>query len=179
MSSRAVDEETPLLHDREQKKGRTQMPWRQVSIILFLQFAEPLAAQVIAPFAPEVRPRSLPLSVFSFNCSSLSEILALRTVMKLRLDFMWDYSYASMISPFVRDSSCLCLRAVAFVIFCDASAHCAALEPIIRPYRPKTRHPGRCIRRVCFNVLFRAIQDLLGIGIKVTLVTSIPFPGHC
>ena len=75
--------------------------------------------------------------------------------------------------------SCLFFNPVAFAILRDASAHCAALEPIIRPYRPKTRHPGRCIRRVCFNVLFRAIQDLLGIGIKVTLVTSIPFPGHC
>ena len=62
MSSRVVDEETPLLHaHHEQKKARTPMPWRQFSIILLLQFAEPLTSQVIAPFAPEVCPRSLPL----------------------------------------------------------------------------------------------------------------------
>ena len=102
MSSQAVDEETPLL--REQKKVRTPLPWRQLSIILLLQLAEPLTSQVIAPFAPEVRPCSLPPSVFSFNYSSLYEILVLRTVTKLRLDIMWDYLYASVISPFIRGS---------------------------------------------------------------------------
>ena len=102
MSSQAVDEETPLL--REQKKARTPLPWRQFSIILLLQLAEPLTSQVIAPFAPEVCPCLLPSSVLSFTCSSLYEILVLRMVTKLRLDIMWDYLYAFMVSPFIRCS---------------------------------------------------------------------------
>lgn len=33
----------------------TPVPWRQFSIVLFLQLAEPLTSQVIYPFLPEVR----------------------------------------------------------------------------------------------------------------------------
>lgn len=69
MSSRAVDEETPLLQAQEQKKRRTPLPWRQFSIILFLQLAEPLTSQVIAPFAPQVCPRCL--SPITFPIESL------------------------------------------------------------------------------------------------------------
>ncbi|KAH7928063.1 MFS general substrate transporter [Leucogyrophana mollusca] len=53
MSSQHVDEETPLLQP-EQPVKRTPMPWRQFSIILFLQLAEPLTSQVISPFAPQL-----------------------------------------------------------------------------------------------------------------------------
>lgn len=49
------DEETPLLTNPEQtKKETTPLPWGQISIILFLQLAEPLTSQVIYPFAPAV-----------------------------------------------------------------------------------------------------------------------------
>jgi len=54
MSQQEVDEETPLLQSAQQKKTRTPLPWRQFSIILFLQLAEPLTSQVISPFAPQV-----------------------------------------------------------------------------------------------------------------------------
>lgn len=54
MSQQLVDEETPLLRPAQQKKARTPLPWRQFSIILFLQLAEPLTSQVIAPFAPQL-----------------------------------------------------------------------------------------------------------------------------
>ncbi|KAG9314810.1 major facilitator superfamily domain-containing protein [Chiua virens] len=54
MSSPSVDEETPLLQAQKQKQGRTPLPWRQFSIIMFLQLAEPLTSQVIAPFAPQL-----------------------------------------------------------------------------------------------------------------------------
>lgn len=54
MSQQQVDEETPLLQPVQQKKARTPLPWRQFSIILFLQLAEPLTSQVIAPFTPQV-----------------------------------------------------------------------------------------------------------------------------
>ncbi|KAF8557096.1 MFS multidrug-resistance DHA1 sub-family [Imleria badia] len=54
MSSQAIDEETPLLQPRQRKKSRTPLPWRQFSIILFLQLAEPLTSQVIAPFTPQL-----------------------------------------------------------------------------------------------------------------------------
>ncbi|KAF8557103.1 MFS multidrug-resistance DHA1 sub-family [Imleria badia] len=56
MSSQTVlvDEETPLLQPQKQKQGRTPLPWRQFSIILFLQLVEPLTFQVIAPFAPQL-----------------------------------------------------------------------------------------------------------------------------
>jgi MFS family permease len=46
------DEETPLLDSQVKKTNRTPLPWFQLSIILFLQLAEPLTAQVIYPFAP-------------------------------------------------------------------------------------------------------------------------------
>ncbi|KAG0694691.1 major facilitator superfamily domain-containing protein [Suillus ampliporus] len=49
-----VDEETPLLRPVQQKRARTPLPWRQFSIILFLQLAEPLTSQVISPFAPQL-----------------------------------------------------------------------------------------------------------------------------
>ena len=49
-----VDEETPLLRSEQVKKPRTPLPWFQFSIVLFLQLAEPLTAQVIYPFLPEV-----------------------------------------------------------------------------------------------------------------------------
>ncbi|KAI6006602.1 major facilitator superfamily domain-containing protein [Pisolithus orientalis] len=52
--ARTVDEETPLLHDHQQKHGRTPLPWRQFTIILFLQLAEPLTSQLISPFAPQL-----------------------------------------------------------------------------------------------------------------------------
>lgn len=50
----AVDEETPLLHVQEQKRRRTPLPWRQFSIILFLQLSEPLTSQLISPLAPQL-----------------------------------------------------------------------------------------------------------------------------
>ncbi|KAI9568189.1 major facilitator superfamily domain-containing protein [Boletus coccyginus] len=54
MTSQAVDEETPLLQAQKQRTRRTPLPWRQFSVILFLQLAEPLTSQVIAPFAPQL-----------------------------------------------------------------------------------------------------------------------------
>ncbi|KAH0832883.1 major facilitator superfamily domain-containing protein [Lanmaoa asiatica] len=54
MPSQVIDEETPLLQAKKQKKGRTPLPWRQFSIILFLQLSEPLTSQVISPFAPQL-----------------------------------------------------------------------------------------------------------------------------
>jgi hypothetical protein len=52
--SHQVDEETPLLQPEAQHKIKTPLPWRQFSIILFLQLTEPVTAQAIAPFAPQV-----------------------------------------------------------------------------------------------------------------------------
>ncbi|KAG1901470.1 major facilitator superfamily domain-containing protein [Suillus fuscotomentosus] len=49
-----LDEETPLLRPEEQVKIKTPLPWRQLSIILFLQLTEPVTAQAIAPFAPQL-----------------------------------------------------------------------------------------------------------------------------
>lgn len=46
----APDEETPLLANTEHtepKKAPTPLPWAQLSIVLFLQLAEPLTSQVI------------------------------------------------------------------------------------------------------------------------------------
>lgn len=48
MSSR-IEEETPLLRTKS-----TPLPWGQLSIVLFVQLAEPLTSQVIYPFAPQV-----------------------------------------------------------------------------------------------------------------------------
>ncbi|KAG2138617.1 major facilitator superfamily domain-containing protein [Suillus bovinus] len=52
--SHQADEETPLLRSEEQLKVKTPLPWRQLSIILFLQLTEPVTAQAIAPFAPQL-----------------------------------------------------------------------------------------------------------------------------
>lgn len=48
-----IDEETPLLAGNG-KKQATPLPWFQLTIVLFLQLAEPLTSNVIFPFAPEV-----------------------------------------------------------------------------------------------------------------------------
>ncbi|KAJ8588078.1 MFS general substrate transporter [Rhizopogon salebrosus TDB-379] len=49
------DEETPLQRpERRHTVDRTPLPWRQISIILCLQLTEPLTAQAIAPFAPQL-----------------------------------------------------------------------------------------------------------------------------
>ena len=53
MTATAVDEETPLLQVGAPK--RTPLDFGQLSIVLFLQLAEPLTNQVIYPFAPQVR----------------------------------------------------------------------------------------------------------------------------
>ena len=52
-------EDTPLLtHDDTSQKltkpTPTPLPWRQLSILMLLQFAEPMESQVIAPFLPQV-----------------------------------------------------------------------------------------------------------------------------
>ncbi|KAF9266457.1 MFS multidrug-resistance DHA1 sub-family [Marasmius fiardii PR-910] len=49
-----LDEETPLLQREQRTIKRTPIPWFQFSIILFLQLAEPLTAQVIYPFTPQL-----------------------------------------------------------------------------------------------------------------------------
>ncbi|KIY43434.1 MFS general substrate transporter [Fistulina hepatica ATCC 64428] len=46
-----ADEETPLLLQHVQ---RTPLDWDQLSIVLFLQLAEPLTSQVIYPFSPQL-----------------------------------------------------------------------------------------------------------------------------
>ena len=51
MLNDAHDEETPLLIV---KPVQTPLPWEQLSVLLFLQLAEPLTSQVIYPFAPQV-----------------------------------------------------------------------------------------------------------------------------
>jgi hypothetical protein len=48
----ATDEETPLLQSHPQPK--TPLPLFQLSIVILLQLAESLTAQVISPFAPQV-----------------------------------------------------------------------------------------------------------------------------
>ena len=53
MTATAVDEETPLLQVGPPK--RTPLDFGQLSIVLFLQLAEPLTSQVIYPFTPQVR----------------------------------------------------------------------------------------------------------------------------
>ncbi|KAF9522055.1 member of major facilitator superfamily multidrug-resistance, DHA1 sub-family [Crepidotus variabilis] len=45
------DEETPLLHGDTQF---TPLPWFQFSLVLLVKFAEPLTAQVISPFTPQL-----------------------------------------------------------------------------------------------------------------------------
>ncbi|KIM53133.1 hypothetical protein SCLCIDRAFT_1223128 [Scleroderma citrinum Foug A] len=54
-------EDTPLLADRgddapqeSSKPPPTPLPWRQLSIVLLLQVVEPLTAQVIVPFLPQM-----------------------------------------------------------------------------------------------------------------------------
>ncbi|KAG2141295.1 major facilitator superfamily domain-containing protein [Suillus clintonianus] len=55
-TSQQVDEETPLLQSEENapKTSQTPLPWRQFSMLLVLQIAEPMAASVISPFAPQL-----------------------------------------------------------------------------------------------------------------------------
>ncbi|KAL1660901.1 major facilitator superfamily domain-containing protein [Schizophyllum commune] len=52
MTATAVDEETPLLQVGAPK--RTPLDFGQLSIVLFLQLAEPLTSQVIYPFTPQL-----------------------------------------------------------------------------------------------------------------------------
>ena len=58
MTATAVDEETPLLQVGAPK--RTPLDFGQLSIVLFLQLAEPLTSQVIYPFTPQVRSPTAP-----------------------------------------------------------------------------------------------------------------------
>ncbi|KAG2040000.1 major facilitator superfamily domain-containing protein [Suillus americanus] len=55
--SQQLDEETPLLQssgNASVKKPQTPLPWRQFSMLLVLQIAEPMTSQVISPFAPQL-----------------------------------------------------------------------------------------------------------------------------
>ncbi|KAJ7599424.1 member of major facilitator superfamily multidrug-resistance, DHA1 sub-family [Mycena floridula] len=49
-----ANEETPLLASQQANPQSTPIPWAQLSIVLFLQLAEPLTFQVISPFAPQL-----------------------------------------------------------------------------------------------------------------------------
>ncbi|KAG2070150.1 hypothetical protein BDR04DRAFT_1155765, partial [Suillus decipiens] len=54
-TTQLLDEETPLLQgNAPAKKPQTPLPWRQFSILLVLQIAEPMTSQVISPFAPQL-----------------------------------------------------------------------------------------------------------------------------
>ncbi|KAG1876635.1 MFS multidrug-resistance DHA1 sub-family [Suillus subalutaceus] len=56
-TSQQLDEETPLLRSEGNalaKKPQTPLPWRQFSMVLVLQIAEPMTSQVISPFAPQL-----------------------------------------------------------------------------------------------------------------------------
>lgn len=58
-ASHLLDEEMPLLRSQDShgvlaKTSKTPLPWRQLSMLLVLQIAEPMASQVISPFAPQV-----------------------------------------------------------------------------------------------------------------------------
>lgn len=53
MVSQQLDEETPLLHPVP-PTTKTPLPWRQFSILLFMQLAEPLASQVLSPLIPQM-----------------------------------------------------------------------------------------------------------------------------
>lgn len=56
-TAQQLDEETPLLQSEGNaptKKPQTPLPWRQFSILLVLQIAEPMTSQVISPFAPQL-----------------------------------------------------------------------------------------------------------------------------
>jgi hypothetical protein len=77
------DEETPLLSSKSTPK-KNPVPWAQVSILLFLQLAEPLTSQVIYPFTPEAR-HFLPTLFIFFSrilCSSFA-MSGLPTAMSL------------------------------------------------------------------------------------------------
>ncbi|KAI9573798.1 major facilitator superfamily domain-containing protein [Boletus coccyginus] len=53
-----MDEEAPLLGEQsqnsQQRKQKTPLPWRQLSILLLLSISEPVTSQVIAPFLPQL-----------------------------------------------------------------------------------------------------------------------------
>ncbi|KAG1876636.1 MFS multidrug-resistance DHA1 sub-family [Suillus subalutaceus] len=56
-TSQQLDEETPLLRSEGNalaKKPQTPLPWRQFSMVLVSQIAEPMTSQVISPFAPQL-----------------------------------------------------------------------------------------------------------------------------
>ncbi|KAG2355803.1 major facilitator superfamily domain-containing protein [Suillus spraguei] len=54
-TAQQLDEETPLLQENAPAKiPQTPLPWRQFSILLVLQIAEPMTSQVISPFAPQL-----------------------------------------------------------------------------------------------------------------------------
>lgn len=50
----SVDEQTPLIAVKRLDGRPTPLPLAQLSILLFLQLAEPLTSQVIYPFAPQL-----------------------------------------------------------------------------------------------------------------------------
>ncbi|KAG2337652.1 hypothetical protein BDR05DRAFT_969952 [Suillus weaverae] len=57
-TSQQLDEETPLLRSEGNalaKKPQTPLPWRQFSMLLVLQIAEPMTAQVILCHAQLIR----------------------------------------------------------------------------------------------------------------------------
>jgi hypothetical protein len=88
-----IDEETPLIPS---KPTATPLPWGQFYIVLLIQMAEPLTAQVINPFAPQVR-LSFCGHVVYFNgihySSSLFETLESRMGTKRRLGTMLESWY--------------------------------------------------------------------------------------
>jgi len=164
MSSQLDELETPLLHSQPAKA--TPLPWGQLSIILFVQLAEPLTAQVIYPFAPQVsidlkrrdafRSLSIALAHSRHRCHegrrNQGRILCwtLGTLRSKRI---------ALSSP------PLYFLAISFL--CSTGHDRSTLESSIRSHWSKACHSHRLIWIGTINVVLRVVKNLLGLGIKV------------
>ncbi|KIK47446.1 hypothetical protein CY34DRAFT_250139 [Suillus luteus UH-Slu-Lm8-n1] len=114
MVSQQVDEETPLLHPVP-PTTKTPLPWRQFSILLFMQLAEPLASQVLSPLIPQVSSSSPSSTNYERDFYHADD--------SPHRDNWWRR----------QQSRLLCWIRV-LRVFCNASAHNSSLESSIRLY---------------------------------------------
>jgi len=177
--SQDAHEDTPLLADcddapqeSESKPRPTPLPWRQLSIVLLLQLVEPLTAQVIVPFLPQVRwptyIRSMDQWIeFSFPddtrhrcypwrripgrilCRPRGQSQVLHSHRQLNLSFPTAY----------------------FILSCP-SLYSVLLEPCVRPNRTQTSRPHRIGQLVGVHVLLWRIADVFGDDIEVIPCTA-------
>jgi hypothetical protein len=162
--SHQVDEETPLLLPEEQHKTKTPLPWRQLSIILFLQLTEPVTAQAISPFAPQVNSKTVFYEFLTSLLFSADQRCWHNTWWWIKSGILRWYHGER---PVLALNSCFLIYLQVFRILHSSSPYNPSMEPPIWSCWPKASHFDWSLWYIGFDVPIWTFKNLWGVDIEV------------